>query len=444
MGDMHLGRAPARLPQALTAHGPDARTLGPGEAWRRTVDFALRQRVHAVALAGDLVNGDNALFEAYGALHQGVERLVKAGIQVCAVAGNHDTTVLPRLAGVIGPSLRILGEGGAWSEHLLAPDGCPPLRLVGWSFPRPHHEQSPLQTPPPPPRPELPTLGLVHADLDAARSRYAPVSSTLLKAVGYQGWLLGHVHRPDPPATDGTPFYLGSLTPLDPTETGGHGPVLASVGADGTWRAERILLAPLRWEHLDLDCAGACAEESDLPTVLLQAMHGRLESLGRELAEVKAAGFRVALRGRVADPAALRRAVAKIAGDQEDGTVVAAARGDLHLFLESLSEDVGGAYDLRTLAERGDPVGLLARKVLALQDPDAGVPGLDDPHACADSLVRQALDRARRLAQGPVWQAGADLSDPYDRARARDLLLHAGRLALDHLLSIEEVARAAR
>ena len=52
-------------------------------------------------LAGDLVERDNALFEAYGPLATGVRRLVERGIVVAAVAGNHDTMALPRLAAEI-------------------------------------------------------------------------------------------------------------------------------------------------------------------------------------------------------------------------------------------------------------------------------------------------------------------------------------------------------
>ena len=49
VGDMHLGRVPASLPEALAG---DARSLGPEVAWKRCVEAAVEHRVEAVLLAG--------------------------------------------------------------------------------------------------------------------------------------------------------------------------------------------------------------------------------------------------------------------------------------------------------------------------------------------------------------------------------------------------------
>ena len=88
VGDMHLGRSPSGLSdRVLEAAGLTRQDLGPAEAWRRIVQAALDLDVDAVALAGDLVEGDNARFEAFGHLESGVARLAAAGITVAAVAG---------------------------------------------------------------------------------------------------------------------------------------------------------------------------------------------------------------------------------------------------------------------------------------------------------------------------------------------------------------------
>jgi len=202
------------------------RDIGPAGTWKRIVDAAIEHKVDAVALAGDLVERDNAMFEAYGPLATGVRKLVEQGIIVAGVAGNHDTRVLPKLAAEID-GFHLLGPGGTWSSLPVSGDGGSSVNLVGWSFPSHHHTASPLHTPPP--RPDGINLGLLHADLFDAGSRYAPVKSADLQSVGYRGWFLGHIHKPDPILTDGTPFYLGSVTGLKPTETGCHGPVLVQV-----------------------------------------------------------------------------------------------------------------------------------------------------------------------------------------------------------------------
>ena len=99
VGDMHLGRLPSRVPSAaLDREGMNLLEIGPAGTWKRIVDAAIEHGVDAVALAGDLVERDNAMFEAYGPLATGVRKLVAQGIIVAGVAGNHDTRVLPKLA----------------------------------------------------------------------------------------------------------------------------------------------------------------------------------------------------------------------------------------------------------------------------------------------------------------------------------------------------------
>ncbi|MFS8609653.1 MAG: metallophosphoesterase, partial [Gammaproteobacteria bacterium] len=96
IGDLHLGRVPSRLPADLR---DDARRYGPSEVLERIVRYATESRIDAVVLAGDVVEHDYDFFEAYRDLRGTVGRLLAAGIRVLAVAGNHDTVVLPRLAG---------------------------------------------------------------------------------------------------------------------------------------------------------------------------------------------------------------------------------------------------------------------------------------------------------------------------------------------------------
>ncbi|MBK7189108.1 MAG: metallophosphoesterase [bacterium] len=309
VGDMHLGRLPARVPvEVMGGRLPPLSDLGPGAAWLRTAGQAVRLGVDAVALAGDVVHGANDLFEGANELAKGLEILAAARIPVVAVAGNHDTRVLPDLARRGG--ITLLGAGGTWSAFDLAPAGRAPVRLVGWSFPAPHWEASPLQTPPPPAAPGLVTLGLLHGDLDVPGSRYAPVAGAGLMATGYTAWLLGHVHRPDEPPVDGRPFYLGSLTGLDPTETGRHGPVLARIGGDGRLELQRLPLAPLAWLAATLDVGAAEAPARDLPTLVRGAMEDAVLAMPGGPAGALAVGVRLTCAARSPRPGTVRRAAA--------------------------------------------------------------------------------------------------------------------------------------
>src|SRR5690625_1655009 len=122
---MHLGRALAALPEDLRSR---ARELGPEQAWKDAVRLAIEEQVDAVLLAGDLVDNSRDFFVAYGHLKKGAEALAAEGIEILAVAGNHDTEILPRLAASID-RLQLVGEGGKWQAVELDE-----LVVLGWSF----------------------------------------------------------------------------------------------------------------------------------------------------------------------------------------------------------------------------------------------------------------------------------------------------------------------
>ncbi len=415
VGDMHLGTRVSRVPAGVG----DPDDLGPAGAWRRAVDAALEHGVHAVALAGDVVNRRNALFEAAAALRPGLERLHAGGVRVLAVAGNHDTRALPALLRG-GAPLQLLGADGRWEETTVGGDGTPAVRIVGWSFPREHWPSSPLDAAPPPARPGLPTFGLLHADLDVPTSRYAPVGAAALAAVGYDGWFLGHIHTPGDVPGDGRPFYLGSLTGLDPTETGEHGPVLVSVGADGRIDRRRLPLAPLRWERWTIPCAADPAGADDLQEHLLRELEQRTAALGPAAGRVL--GVRVVLTGAVARPLAVAEAAAALDLPplHLDGATV---------FVDRLETDLRTATDLADLARGDDPPGLLARRILLLE---GGPRAPEDGVLLAGLLdrLRDADADARRLASLPAADVPDDDALRRHGARAARRLL--ARLLQDH------------
>jgi len=428
VGDMHLGRLPSRVPSAaLDQGGMNLRDIGPAGTWKRIVDAAIEHKVDAVALAGDLVERDNAMFEAYGPLAGGVRKLVEKGILVAGVAGNHDTRVLPKLAAEID-GFHLLGPGGTWSTLPVSGKDGLTINLAGWSFPSHHHTASPLLATPP--RPAGLTFGLLHADLFDASSRYAPVKSADLQSVGYRGWFLGHIHKPDPISIDGTPFYLGSVTGLKPTETGCHGPVLVQVARGGQMEARRLPLATLRWEERDLDCGDLADPAVDLAAHLLGGLRNLHDNLENELDETRALGMRVTLTGEVDDPAALEKTVR----DFDFGEAVIKL-GETVLFVQKITNSVTARIDLLEVARRSDPPGLLARQVLALENPTQPVPGIPDPAALVDDLVdaaRQTIGKVdRETALAPLFGEDADLS----RGRIREMLTQSGRLALAGLLA---------
>jgi hypothetical protein len=418
IGDIHLGRQSGRLPDQLE---PDR--FRPAAALAQAVKAAIHHQVAAVLLAGDLVDSTRDQYHALGVLTAALSPLREAGIRVIAVAGNHDHAVLPRLNAAL-PELLVLGRDGRWeTETVDGPGG--PVRVLGWSFPQEWFPGNPAESlarlPDGPP-----VIGLLHADLDASESRYAPVRRRDLFAAGPCRWLLGHVHAPslDPARDD--PGYLGSLVGLDPSETGPRGAWLVEIeGRDISLRF--LPLAPLRWDALDVPVDDLTSPQDELPALLTGAISAFAAARAAELGDTQALGLRVRLVGRAADQRGLTAAVADLV---RQPLVLAIKRG-LTAFIDRVESGWQPSYDLAALAEQDDPPGLLARDLLALRE-GRGDDLLREAHPALRRVDRQPAYRA--LAQAPA--AGDTLADDVLGAQ----LLQAGYRLLDDLLRAREVA----
>jgi len=416
VGDIHLGRRPSRLPGELRHR---ARELSPAGAWERVVEAAVCDHVQAVALAGDVVERENDFFEAYRELHRGVSRLVEAGIQVFGVVGNHDVQVLPRLANQI-PDFRLLGRNGQWEFARIEADAeC--LTLWGWSVSRPRVTESPCAGMTFDRQPG-PNLGILHCDRDQSGSAYAPVSSQELNAAGLDGWLLGHIHKPDALSTSSLSGYLGSVSGMDPGEPGGHGPWLVTIEDGRVREVEKWVLAPLRWERLEVDLTGI-AEPEEARVRLLDALRELDAELSAGTWLPEAVGLRVTLAGR-----SRFGEIALALFSQEDREHIYTGDGGTYYFIERLEAATQAEISLEDLAVRSDPPGLLARQLLLLDRPS------DDPDR--QMLLAEARRRLGTRSRDARWN-GLRLQAP-DEEAAAEWLRCSGALLLEKMLAQPE------
>jgi len=410
VGDMHLGRVPVSLPDGLI---DAARSLGPETAWARCVEQAISRQVEAVLLAGDVVDRERDFFAGYATLKTGIETLLAQGIRVIAVAGNHDTEVLPRLADAL-PGLELLGREGTW-EHLQLSTGS----IIGWSFPRRQVLHSPLESFPDqdPPRP---CLGLLHCDRDQADSPYAPVRTAELEAAPVDAWLLGHVHQPDL-AGDPRPIgYLGSVSALRASETGIRGPWLIEVDSAGV-RTSQVALAPLAFDALDLDVTGL-EHAADLDTAIVAAGKRRVAERAEAATLLNAPlpdalGLRIRLTGQHPAVSALADAAAAIL-DQQPVFEDAGCR----VFVDKIESAISTPLDLEALSRRPDPAGVLARDLLLLAGPDC---------EARRRLVAEARERMQAAGGIPELQP---VDDEISAEQAAQRLIRIGHAALARLL----------
>lgn len=416
--DLHLGRRPTRLPEALTGRIP-ARELGPAGALERLVDLAIEEEVHALLLAGDVVEGRHDFFEAYRELRDAVVRLLEADVRVLAVAGNHDTRVLPRLADEL-EGFELLGRGGAWEAATLS-GGGEEATVWGWSFPAPAVRENPLADHRFERGPGA-NLGLLHCDRDQAGSRYAPVPTRSLESTELDAWLLGHVHRPDELSTPRPAGYLGSLTGLDPGEPDRRGPWRVTVEATAVRDITHVPLGPLRWVAEDVSLEGLEEPEEARVRVL-----ERLREIDRAIVEERtpprAVGVRLTFTGRTR----FRREVEELFA-REELDDLRVGDGGVHYFVETHRSETLPEVDLEELARQSDPAGLLARRLLVLER-DPGDPDREE-------LVRAARRRLERAARDASWERLE--AEPPGRDETAARLRRAGRKALDLLLQQKE------
>ena len=325
---------------------------------------------------------------------------------------------LPRIARQVR-GFHLLGAGGTWENVVLADA----VQLTGWSFPCRKVDRSPLQygfdrlslsaT--------LPSFGVLHCDLDGAGRSYAPVTrSELALHQPPRGWLLGHVHQPSA-LSPGAPIgYLGSLMGLDPNEKGAHGPWLLGVGPQGI-DLEHQALSPLRWEEINISDS-AVIDSDDAMEICAHACKNAHEAVMTSPFLPRAVGCRIRMSGRSRHAARLRRAL-----ELNEFTQYRAFIDGVLYFIDKVHLDLQLPIDLAARAQGNDPVGILARHLLALETGDPAAASL---LATTRAGLERELDNIAYYQRLPV----VELSD----GQVRDLLLQAGRQALERLVLARE------
>jgi DNA repair exonuclease SbcCD nuclease subunit len=415
--DLHLGRRPGGVPPEL------ARRYGPRQALKRLVDAALRHRVDAVLLAGDLVDRRNASHEAWGPLDAALHRLREAAIPVVAVAGNHDAQALPVIARELGDGhLTLLGRGGRWERWTHPGDGDgPALSIDGWSFPEERHPADPTAGWVPDPAPPGPLLGLLHADLDAGLGPYAPVAASRLRALPHTAWVLGHIHAPALHRGAGlTPLlYPGSPQGLDPGEPGPHGAWLLTFRGGVLADATRLPLAGLRYDTVEVTLTGD-DDTDDTQERIRGALVRAVRAAAEEEPDLGGLHLRLHLTGHSGHLARLPSLVREMEDFDPGG-----AHG-LTTVLDTVPRiEANPARELAELAGADTAVGLLARLLLDLRDPGAA--------GAVEELVEQVRTEVAGVdGQAHLQEAG--LVDGIDESTAEALLAVAAGRLLDTLL----------
>jgi len=382
-GDIHIGKKSAGLPA-------ETEEIATKHTWMRLVDLAIENQFDVLLLTGDIVDRDNRYFEAIGPLQTGFSKLKTAGIAVFIIAGNHDFDVLKQVVNTSEyDNIHILGANGNWEIKSFSANE-EEVRFVGWSFPERYMHTDPLEQLNIKDS-ELPTFGLLHAELDTPDSRYAPVKTENLLSHPVDAWILGHIHKPSPiPKHQPFVLYPGSPHALSAKEQGKHGPLQITVESKNNIRIEQIPLSPVRYETLGIEISDARNEEI-LRKVVTDNINRYKEQNKTELTEVHHLVFDIMLYGEHPSGNDIEKWMATIRDDfywSED---------ELNLSVRKVEFDIRPAVkNMEELAKESSPAGLLAETILAIQN------GQSTP--LLNELLKKWKAGAERINNSPVYQ----------------------------------------
>ena len=335
--DLHLETGFAWAPAGVGAARRDALR----ECLRRIVALAASLKVDALCCGGDLYEHDRYRADT-GAFLRSTFAEVDP-MPVLLAPGNHDW---------LGPGSIYARERWSPNVHVF-PEQRPTafpladgLTVWGAAHHSPRNAPNPLEA-------FRVDRGGVHLALfhgseqggfeRSDEVRHAPFRAAQIGEAGLQHALLGHFHTPRA-APDHT--YPGNPDPLTFGEAGVRGPVLVTVGADGSVAREWHPVAVSSVHDVDVDLSGAGHAEA-VQDLVDEALHGLSGTA------------RVTLRGEVSpdvavEPARLRRPAAL------DAWVVRVG-------------DLAYAYDLVALAQEQTVRGQFVRDVQADLELDEGL-----------------------------------------------------------------------
>ena len=363
------------------------------DAFKAAIDFALRERVDGVFLAGDLYDRRDRSLRARLHLQRQLERLGAAGIPSYLVHGNHDPLTADDAAVPLPPLTTVFGAG--WSE-VDSPGGR--FRVQGISYVKSDVDDNLAQrfhrTS------AAPSIGLLHTNVAGSEGHlnYAPCTVADLARAGLDYWALGHVHtRQTFQAGAGLAAYPGNLQGRHVRETGPRGGLLVELDDALRVRAE-VRFVPFdlaRWHVLRVDVSAVESIDDALASVLLAAA-GAVD----DAPQIHTNLFRIVLAG--ASP--LHRELARRETQQTLEDRLAERFAPRDWLLESLQVETGLKSDLPSLLAAG---GLVADVAHFLEAPvsqadldglwaAAGLEALDDQLAAArlDSLERRSIFQA--------------------------------------------------
>lgn len=351
------------------------------------VEFALKQRVEFVLLAGDLYDGDWKDWRTGQFLVQQLGRLLREGIEIVAISGNHDAAKVlslrvpvPGLMGTDRPGTRLLDRAPVAVHGQGFEDAVTTTNLA-------LHYPDPVDG--------LFNIGLLHTACgSSAHLNYAPCGIDDLVRKGYDYWALGHVHTRAELLRDPWIVFPGNLQGRHINEEGPRGATLVTVSGGRVSSVDHHALDVLRWRRLSVQAAGAATRADVLNRARVLLDSAVLDAEERLLV------VRVTVSGECAAHAEL---VGSPTETLQQLRAVAAEVADVaQLWVESVVIDTRPAVDLVGLRAQPGPVGALIGALDRAPEIDAGLKGFVEDQLRRANGVLSADHPAAQIAAGHI------------------------------------------
>ncbi len=378
------------------------------QAFQNIVDLAIKEKVDAMVIAGDIYDGADKSLQAQIKFLGGLQKLSDAGIPSFLAHGNHDP-LDSRFATLKWPDGVTVFSGEEVQCHSVQRDGKILARVHGISYPtREVKENLALQFQPH--SGEGFGIGVLHTNVgnNPDHDDYAPCSIEDLVSRKMDYWALGHIHshkvlRPSDPAI----VYSGNTQARHRNETGAKGCCLVTLQPNVSPEIRFIEIDSVRFICGTVDLGSSKSLDDVMETVQSRCEEISAGTGGRDVL------IHLTLTGRAEAHEELLHAdnagelAEKIQSDFENRTPA---------IWTALKFETQGTYDVDALRQGNDFIADL----ITLYDEVENRPGADD--------FRETLK--------PVFEtwSGKKYLDTFSDNERQELLLQARNLTLDQLL----------
>jgi len=378
------------------------------QAFQNIVELALKEKVEAVLIAGDIYDGAEKSLEAQLKFRHGLQKLSDKGIDTFIVHGNHDP--LDSWSASLEWPERVHIFSGTQVECLpVERNGVVKAYVHGISYPKREVTEN-LSKNFSRGNGEGFAIGLLHSNVghQSGHDNYAPCSMDDLIAAKMDYWALGHIHRfrvlrESNPAV----VYSGNSQARHMRESGEKGCCLVTLNKNTGPLIQFIPVDAVRYIQGEVDLSGTITLEEVIHTVRSKCEYFADQTKQRDVF------IELSLNGRTQVHSELQRGDT-LQGLQEE--IRTYFQGRIPSIWLNLKLDTAGIYDVESLREGKDFIADLVN----LFDVEGKRESFED--------LKEVLKPAFETWQGKKYLC--DLSDE----EIKGFLAQAKSLCLDKLL----------